>query len=373
MRQAGEIPISIWVHGASLGDVHALRALTKALHYKGHSLTLSASTLSGQTRWHTLIASQFFTGPSSVQVCKAPLLSRYQAQRCFKESKAQLLILELLEVWPAWIKTWTTAGAQVVVVDGRISPPTLNARFLLRSSFTRLSLFLAQTSLDASRAIQMGCSPDRVHVCGDAKVDSLLTENIPDDRPPKMFDLILGCIRPKDERPMLLEINSYLRTKPNHRILIAPRHLERITKIQRLATKYGLKTSRLSTLKNHVDQQHQVCILDGYGMLAQLYYSTHCAIIGGTFFDRGQNLIEAARAGCGVIYGPKLEHQRAQAELVNRHGGHPVSSWHEAMSLALVLQDKTRKEIAVNFDVLHQHTGVVRRQLKMIEALIFSR
>ena len=54
-------------------------------------------------------------------------------------------------------------------MNGRVSPSTLRARPLLRASFERLDLFLAQTPLDAERALRMGARPAAVRVCGNTK------------------------------------------------------------------------------------------------------------------------------------------------------------------------------------------------------------
>lgn len=362
---------SIWIHGASLGDINALRALAQSLHLQGHRLTLSATTPSGLARWNSLIKEHFFPGTAHVHVRKAPLLSSWQAQISLQESQAQLLILELLEIWPAWIKSWAHAGVKVIVVDGRISQHTTKARFFLQSSFNHLSLFLAQTRLDAERAIYMGCPSPRVHICGDAKLDSILHEALPNTYADMRFELILGCIRPKDEKAIFAELSTYISQRPNDRILIAPRYLKRVPKLHKKAQKYGLSLSLYSEIDPIKDQQPRLMILDRYGALSTLYYSTHCAIIGGTFFDHGQNLIEAARAGCAVIYGHRLQHQRSQREWINTHGGYQVSSWKLAMQVAHQLQSKPKAEICVQFDQVIKHHSALMRQLNLIETLIF--
>ena len=159
--------IPIWIHGASLGDVNALRSISIALHQRGHTLSLSASTGSGRARWQQIIGEGSFDGEASVTHRKAPLLSPLSARRALEETEVKLLILELLEVWPPWISAWVrgTSWSMGVSQSGRCG------RFPF-PSFSKLSLFLAQTELDAQRAISMGCSPDSVSVCGDAKVDN---------------------------------------------------------------------------------------------------------------------------------------------------------------------------------------------------------
>lgn len=365
---------SVWVHGSSLGDVNALRSICLALHSRGIKLTLSACTNSGIARWAQVMNEGVFDGGTLVELRKAPLLSCRSANRALEESQAQLLILELLELWPPWVLSWAKRGVKVVVVDGRISARTLWARPLLRSSFTSLSLFAAQTPLDAQRAIYMGCTSERVKVCGDAKLDSLLEiEHLRSEvavhqtNPLKSYDLIIGCTRPRDERSIAIGLRTYLKQNPESRVLIAPRHLERLKPLLKRLSKQGISVQLYSDRSSH-----PVTLLDKYGVLSELYSLSHCAIIGGTFFDRGQNLIEAAFGGGGVIFGPRVSSQGSQVDALLKGGGLQVKSWGEAFELAALFLERPRESIRVDLSHLDSLRGAVERQLSLIDRLIFE-
>ena len=361
---------SVWIHGSSLGDVNALRSISAEMHSKMNTISLSASTKSGRTRWDQLINEGHFENPSKVTLREAPLLSPIKAINALKESGAQLLILELLEVWPSWVLTWSKRGVKVVVVDGRLSKRTLWARPLLRPSFKALSLFLAQSDLDAQRARMMGCTSSAVVTCGDAKLDSLLKTLTKSDVKQGEFtqassiDLIVGCVRRRDERALVHEVRRYLDQRPQDQILIAPRHLKRVDPLLKALSKRGVAASRVSD-----QSKSSVKILDEYGVLSSLYRQAHCAIIGGTFFNRGQNLIEAAYGGCGVIFGPRMDHHRAQARAVEEGGAYRVDSWSEAFTRAALLQLREQAEISIDLKPLLELSGVIECQLRLIRAL----
>lgn len=366
----------IWIHGSSLGDVNALRALSAQLHERGHPLTLSASTASGRTRWEMLIDQAFFSNAESVRLSAPPLLSPLHVERSLRESRAQFLILELLELWPPWVSRWAKRGVKIIVVDGRVSARTMWARPLLSRSFASLSLFLAQSELDAERAIKMGCDPAKVKVCGDAKIDSILhslaKSDVPADAPQK-FELILGCVRPRDEASLVAGLTAYQTSRPDDRVLIAPRHLQRVHPLLKRLRRAGINVQLYSELTSLTDSSPgSIILLDQYGELATLYHHTHCAIIGGTFFDRGQNLIEAAYAGCGLIYGPLLQSQRAHAAAITNGGGGQVDSWLSAFQLAARWQSERRHELSVDRDALRRLQGSIERQLHEIDHLIFG-
>ena len=380
----------VWLHGSSLGDVNALRALTVYFARQQCSLICSACTQSGKARWQSWLDDPHFLPRTHLKLLPAPLWSRRRALQSLHQEKPDLLILELLEIWPPWIKSWIQAGVKVVVVDGRISKNTLKYRFYLAQSFRMLSLFLAQTPLDAERAIYMGCPPERVQICGDAKLDSLLSSQVSeqdndeqgnDDQDAMqnknvqqiLFDLILSCTRSKDEKHLIKPLKLHLEKAHFSKVLIAPRQLKTVPRLLHRLRHNHLRYKvinhedlyNLECLQTIKNDSTQLWILNCYGYLSKLYTYAHCTVIGGTFYNKGQNLIEAAQAGCGVIYGPNIERQRAQVEMISK-GGYSVRSWQEALDCARRLQKQLKQEIGVNPDALNVARGAARKQVMLI-------
>ena len=376
---------TVWLHGSSLGDVNALRALTGHFARQQCSIICSACTQSGKARWQSLLDDPHFLPRAHLNLLPAPLWSRRRALQYLHQEKPDLLILELLEIWPPWVQSWIKAGVRVVVVDGRISKNTLKYRFYLAQSFRVLSLFLAQTPLDAERAIYMGCPPERVEVCGDAKFDSLLFSQVSDQDNDEqvtiqnkhdqksLFDLILASTRSKDEKHLIKPLKEHLDKANLSKVLIAPRQLKTVPRLLHRLRHNNLRykvlnsedLNNLECLQTIKNDSTQLWILNCYGYLSKLYTYAHCTVIGGTFYNQGQNLIEAAQAGCGVIYGPKVEKQRAQVEMISK-GGYSVRSWQEALDCALILQKQLKQEIGVNPDALSIARGAARKQMMLI-------
>ena len=373
----------VWIHGASLGDVNALSGLVSALRDQGAHLFVSATTRSGRARWGQLFP--------EVELRDPPLLSARAARRALRDAQVEVLILELLEIWPAWVKTWARRGVSVIVVDGRVSARTMWARPLLRKSMSQLSLFLAQTALDAERAKRLGAKPSRVRVCGDAKLDSLIDRaslSVAPSALPKIQLFMFGCVRPQDERPLLSALTARCGELHNKTLLIAPRHLRRISPLLRRATRLGHDvylrselsrdlslSSTLSktvhpSIADHAETERprlKIILLDTYGELASLYHHAHAAVIGGTFFNRGQNLIEAAVAECAVIYGPRVDTILAQSEALRGQGAYRVSTWDEAISLCVTFSASDRREIGARAESLDTLRGSLARQLRCLE------
>lgn len=362
----------VWLHAASLGDVNALSGLTRLLVSRGDHLTCSATTKAGQAQWRHLFPQLDQRAP--------PLLSKRSARRALEETGAEVLITELLEVWPAWVSTWSQAGVKIVVVDGRISSRTTWARALLFAYFRRIDLFCAQTERDALLALHMGVPPSRIFTCGDAKLDSLLARSSPPRSDVELTPLIVGCVRPRDVRPLLGALKLCPQVFNFTPILIAPRELKLVPKLTRLLKSAGLRVILDSQGERSGEQEQRgeirspssVIILDRFGQLAARYYSSRVAIIGGTFYDRGQNLIEAALGGCEVIFGPRTDQIRAQSEALIGSGGHQVETWREALELAAQLLADPPPEPRRAGQAILSVSGALSKQIDTLDRLIFE-
>jgi 3-deoxy-D-manno-octulosonic-acid transferase len=249
--------------------------------------------------------------------------------RALRHSRVRLLVLEYLELWPAWISAAVAVGVPVVVVDGRVGPRTLRARRLLGPTAARLTAFAARSEPDADAARRLGVPPDRVHVLGNGKHDGVSgAPPQPDEglrRAIGPVDVVLGSLHPDEEAEALPALAaSGLRT------LIAPRYPARVTALLRAARRLGISARRRS---QPTDAPAQWIILDTIGELAAAYALGRVAVVGGTFGRRdGQNLIEPAAHGRPVVHGPRTANVAEEAAALSGRGAHPVRSWADAVA-----------------------------------------
>jgi 3-deoxy-D-manno-octulosonic-acid transferase len=301
--------------------------------------------------------------------------------------KPSVLCLELLEVWPHWVKACERAEVPVVVINARVSERTLKARWLLRSSFERLSLVLAQRPLDAERAVMMGAHPERVHVCGNSKYDALFSSvpssaSLSTQRP---LQFIFGSLRPEDERG-LMSIAPSLR---GVNVLIAPRYPARAPLLKQRLTAMGLSVSLRSASREepllHWVEAHKgasLLLLDTLGELSKLYPYTEAALLGGSFRGRPQNMIEAARSGCAIAYGPSaasalsleveaLEVGGLEADEVSAEGGVMYAKGlDEAVRWALNARALQGEALESRLASLERLRGASDRQWAELKALL---
>ena len=132
--------------------------------------------------------------------------------------------------------------------------------------------------------------------------------------------LIGGSTWPRDE---ILLTEQAKRFSPGLKMIIAPHEVHE-DNIRRLKREMGDQTCRYSELAGHVPEDARVMIIDGIGMLSQLYQYADLAYIGGGFGQGIHNILEAAAFGVPVIFGPNHMKFAEARDLLERGGAFSV-------------------------------------------------
>lgn len=310
----------VWFHGASVGDMRALAPLVARIDGEGHPWVVSAQTTSGRA-----MARQLWP---KAAVGSPPLDLAPWPGRALAAARPALVVLEYLELWPAWMAACARQGVPVVVVDGRVSVRSLRVRRWLAPTAARLSWFCAQTPGDAERAAALGVHPDRISVTGNGKHDGA---SAPPPVPSEALraavggvDLVLGSLNADEEAEALPALAA-----SGLRVLIAPRHPARVAPVLAAARRLGVTAARRSA-GGATDARW--IVLDTVGELAAAYALAPVALVGGTFCDReGQNLVEAAAQGRPVVHGPRVANVAVEAAALAGRGATAVDTWAQAV------------------------------------------
>lgn len=320
----------IWFHGASVGDMRALAALVRLFGETHPEIPahITAMTADGRS-----LARRLFPGRP---IERPPIDIWPLPGRALDRVRPRLVVLEYLELWPAWVAAAHRRGIPMAVVDGRVSHRSLRIRPLLRRAAGRLALFCARTEADARAAAALGVEPDRIHITGNGKYDGVpLTPPAPS---PELrhalatashpLDVVIGSLAPSEEKPALEAL-----ARTGLRALVAPRYARRAAAILRAARRLGVSADLRSTGPG-ADPGRWV-VLDTVGELAAAYALAPVAIVGGTFCRReGQTLVEPAAHGRPVIHGPRIANVAAEVAALDGRGAHPVDGWPAAFDRA---------------------------------------
>jgi 3-deoxy-D-manno-octulosonic-acid transferase len=307
----------IWLHAVSVGEVNAIRDLALTLHRQGrYSIAVSTTTATGQA-----LARQVL--PPEVPVFYCPLDFWWINARVIRRIQPDLLLLTETELWPNLIFYATQwAKRPVLLINGRLSPRSYRGYRWLRTALMRPLLqamtgCYMQSQGDAERMTALGAPPDQMHVMGNLKFDitpTVAPEQVENFR--QLFQLrpgdslMVGASTHGGEEALLVE--SYLQLKkdfPQMKLVLAPRHPERVDSVRKLLNVRALRHSCRSELgvggSSAVAQD--IIILDTIGELLAVFALAQVVVMGGSFVPTGgHNLLEPLAMRVPVIFGPHM-------------------------------------------------------------------
>ena len=318
-------PQRIWIHAVSVGEAVAARSLVQELQAQcpAAEVVLSTSTRTGQE-----VARQRY---GAERVFYFPYDFSTSVRRSFERVKPSLLVLMELEVWPNVTAEAVARGVPVLVVNGRISERSFgryrSATWLLGGSFRRVHRWLMQNEEYARRVERLGVEAERVEVAGNVKYDAVDTAPLTlQARAEARADLGLsadapvlmgGSTHPSEETALLDACRQLQERFPGLRLVLAPRHPERLSEVEREITARGLVCLRRSAQKSagapapessaQDPRASAVVLVDTMGELNRLYRAADVAFVGGSLIPHGgQNVMEPAGLGLPAVYGPHM-------------------------------------------------------------------
>ncbi|MDX8407229.1 MAG: glycosyltransferase N-terminal domain-containing protein, partial [Mariprofundaceae bacterium] len=231
-----------------------------------------------------------------------------------------LLLLTETEFWPGMLKACRSKHIPVVGINTRISdrsfPGYLRTRWLWRRWLAPVSLFLAQSDVDADRLAAIGVHQDNIKVAGNMKY-ALTAPEVQADALRHRLDasvhrpiLVVASTHADEEARILAMLPDWLELRPDLLTVIVPRHPQRFDAIAELIRQRGYHLSRWSDGED--EPAKEIMLIDAMGILAGLYSIADIAFIGGSLIDiGGHNPLEAAICGRGVVTGPYMQNFRA--------------------------------------------------------------
>jgi 3-deoxy-D-manno-octulosonic-acid transferase len=373
---------SIWVQAASVGEVSAALPLVRLLQetFPDHRIVVTCQTATGRQAIREKLA-----GVAVGVLC--PLDFPPLVFRLIRLISPRLLVLIETEIWPGMILSCARREIPIALVNGRLSRRSSRAyrRFSrpLRPVLRRIARFNMRTEEDARRMKRLGTEPALVRVLGNIKFDSLPPAEIGREESRALFAriglapgdlLLIGGSTFAGEEEILLRIYRELKARfPRLRLLLAPRHLERVGALRDAVNAAG-ETCRLFSA-DVPSAGAPVIVLDRMGALFSLYSLAAAVFIGRSLVGRGgQNPIEPAVWSVPVLFGPRMENFRDIARAL-LDGGGAIRVGDEAdlsAALADLLADPARRRDigAKGRAVVESRRGATRRNLESLRELL---
>jgi 3-deoxy-D-manno-octulosonic-acid transferase len=377
---------SIWIHAVSVGEALTARALAADLkvRYPRLRLFLSTTTIAGQQ-----VARRSLTDVDAVFYF--PFDWTFIVRRTMRLVRPRLFIMMETEIWPNLLRECRRRGVKTVMINGRISSRSYPRYKMVRPFFRRVlgdvDRFCVQSEESARRLVDLGADAAHVTVTGSLKFDSLeipapASHGKPRERVLRFFRLspnrtvlVAGSTMRGEESAVLGAFAKIKSAMPSALLVLAPRHPERFTEVERLARDTGFVTARRSELPIDAEPRADVVVLDTLGELAQLYQVGTAVFVGGSLEDYGgHNILEPAIFGKPIVFGPHMQNFKEIADaFLSNDAAIQVQTERElnAALLALVTDPVRRARLgAAARALVEANRGAKARTLQVIAELL---
>ncbi len=377
----GERPL-VWMHASSVGEGLQARPVLEMLRTDHPELQLAYTFFSPS-------AEPFARSLGADFAEYLPFDSRGDARVALDSLTPRVLAFSKLDVWPALVAAARARGVRTALLSATLTEGS-GRNSWVSSAFTRaaydaLDAVGAVDEADAIRLMKLGVREKAISVTGDTRFDQVwsraqstpardaLLAPLRSDRP----TLVAGSTWPADERELLPAWIAMRSQVPDARLIIAPHEATHahLAHVERWAAAHKLtlaRTSALSTPRWKADAD--VVLVDGVGMLGDLYALADVAYVGGGFHGAGlHSVLEPAAFGVPVLFGPRHEKSRDAATLIANDAGASVTdgSAITARLEALLTRPDTRgAEGARAKEIVEKGRGAATRSAALVTGLL---
>lgn len=295
----------IWLHAVSVGETRAAAPLISALRkrYPAHSLLLTHMTPTGRATGQALYGDNVRQAYLPYDL---PLLVRTFLRRV----QPELGVIMETELWPNLLHVCAGQGIPVLLVNARLSEKSAQGyrriAALAGPALKRLAGIAAQTETDAAWLRSLGAMD--IVITGNLKFDVTPPAHT-EARAAELRHLCAGrfvllCASTREGEEMILLEHLSVLPIPGLLLVIVPRHPQRFDLVAAQVRDRSLRYERRSA-GAALTPDTRVLVGDSMGELDAYYAAADLAYVGGSLLPLGgQNLIEAAAAGCPALIGP---------------------------------------------------------------------
>jgi len=372
----------IWVHAVSVGEFVAIYPLVEDLLDAGLNVVLTTTTQTGQ-----MLAIDKLAG--RCPILYFPYDVFWAVQGLMHAIRPDLILLTETELWPYFL--WA-AGRRVStslwLINGRLSDKSFKGysqiKPVLSPILGMMDHAFMQTKEDMSRfqsLLPSGHRETDVSVMGNLKFDLIVESSQQQQikRLKTIFNFPSECIlitiasTHEGEEALLLKLMYQLmRDFPEIRLVLAPRHPERVPQVAKLLREETFQfTHRTSLSEEHLNSD-PVILLDTIGELKHIFHFSDLAIVAGSFLPHlgGHNILEPVIAGTPVVFGPYMSNFKEIVYTVNSyHAGiqvHDMESLKDAIINLMTTPEQSQALTRASYLLTQDHQGQRDRLMQSI-------
>lgn len=311
----------LWIHSVSLGEVKIALTLIDKLKEKGFNLFLTTTTSSGMGEFQR----------RRTNCCFFPIDFILFMKIALSRVKPSALILIETEIWPSLFYLCSKNRIPIFILNARLSEKKLKYYKIFKVLFADIisKVWILVSSKEyEKRYIEIGADNKKILKTGNMKFDIKIPTNeelskyfvsVRDFMKEDTEVWIAGSVREGEEEKIIKCQKKLMEVFNNLRLIIAPRHINRVGKIIELCYKEGLRVVLRSEFPS---KDWDVFILDTYGELIYTYSFSKISFVGGSLVDfGGQNPLEPALFKNCVIIGENYKNFLDEVKFLEENRG----------------------------------------------------
>ncbi len=321
----------IMYHGVSVGEVIALENLIKKTKevFPDYKIVVTTGTKTGQE-----IALKKYSGVADY-ITYFPFDITYCVHSFLNKIRPTVVLIAETELWPVFASSCKRRKIALYCINGRMSDSTFSIykkfSFFFGIVLSKYTKVLTQSEIDMQKLLAIGAPKDRTSVMKNLKFDVKKSDETVDLGQDGYRVIIAGSTH-KGEDEIILKIFKEKKEKYNDiKLLLVPRHMQRLPKITEILDDMGLNYGLRSADDKFT--QKDVIILDTMGELSKMYSICSFAFIGGSFNKTGgHNPLEATVYDKPTITGPSIHNFRDIYWLLSRSDAGKIVKTPEQLS-----------------------------------------
>jgi 3-deoxy-D-manno-octulosonic-acid transferase len=296
-------PGSLWLHAASADDLVAAVPVIEELRARHADIPIivTTTTPAGAHAAAVLL-------PADVTHAYLPVDFREADERFLDAVRPRCTLVMATNPRLNLYRACRDRNIPLLVIDGHVTPGALRAPQWLRehdvTALNTVRAVLARSDRDRDRFVELGMDSGRIEVIGDIRFAPSAHVDPGDNPLPRGY--VLAAATHADEEQRIASAWKELRTeKPL--LVIAPLLPQRCAGILPQLDALQLNVA-VRSRRDSVTAQTDVYLVDTLGELGRFIAHADFVFMGGSLVKGGgHDVLEPARAGKAVIFGPHME------------------------------------------------------------------
>ena len=295
--------VDLWIHAASVGEAYIAGQILKYFD-KDQSFKILVTTNTAQGR--EILEKDLANLSHDISIAYMVFDNPSLVKKAVEIADPEILVLIELEIWPALMAEVKRKGKKIIIVNGRMTEKSFKgykkAGFLWR--MLKPDVILANSEENRTR-LEALFQLSATYYVPNIKFDRMVRCQTGTNTQKRNKNLVLASIRKEEEEEVFYIIKKIIKTIPDIRIDLFPRHLHRVESWEKLFTDADISHTRKTT--NPENSSCQVMIWDVFGELINAYQHADAVFVGGSLAPLGgQNFIEAFMNGVVPVTGPSV-------------------------------------------------------------------